>query len=833
MACALRRYGVTDSGTAYHTLPSHRQCISRSGFLVFDFIVILKRYSDKSPNPMKPWLTVFCLLMMASMATAYDSILINQNRINVHITEFADYQQIDNSNRTIQQITQPEISRQFSPIHSRNLQYNQIDRGAWVTFSIDNPIGRSINLYIVIDVPVIASADLFYDLYSPSGYRQITTGTNTPYGKRPYQMGNLVLPMNLIPGEQQIYLKLDAIEPINMDIRLVDEYTLLQESRSRILFSAFWYSILVTCLIATGIAYALHRMPIALWSGTLIIGLALNLSGWTGSIAWWLTMLSAVEVKAINAGAYLTLAATAYLLRQLRKESSKRWLDDALIWLGRLFIALALVVLLPISNTLLSAQVVLIPIAMTILAIFWFEQRPETLAEHITVAGLASVLLYFSLTSLLMIGLISLYPHLIAVLKLLTLIGCGCFVWATWVVSRAKCTRMTAEGMNPPKVHWPLIRKLNHELRGPINGVLGMTELLQDTTLSAHQQEFVNTIQTAGFSLLREADQLQNLIRIGLNRLPDTEDEFDLYDLIEDTVQPFSRIAHSKQLELVLDIAPEIPTRYKGNAHIIEQILANLIDNALKYTEHGEVLLQVKPWQHGRVRFSITDTGPGIPKDVRSSLFLFPDTNNDNLQPKEVHLGLPICKYLVSLIGGNLSLSSELRMGTTFWVDLPLATAHSQNHVMPQSILALEDLRIMVVDDNLTCRKVIEHLALSWGAEVLSMSNGQSAMANLHNQYHKGEPVDVLILDQKMPTMSGTEMAQRIRQDDELNKEIVILMMTGSDDVSGDLEQTDTGIEFVMSKPVSARTLKETLKQAAPSIAENRTKNNAKNYFSY
>ena len=320
-----------------------------------------------------------------------------------------------------------------------------------------------------------------------------------------------------------------------------------------------------------------------------------------------------------------------------------------------------------------------------------------------------------------------------------------------------------------------------------------MAELMQDTTLSAHQQDYVNTVQNAGFALLREADQLQNLIRIGLNRLPENDDEFDLFDLIEDTVQPFSRIAHSKHLELVLDIAPDIPTQYRGNAHIIGQILSNLLDNALKYTEHGEVLLTVKPWQNQRIRFAIIDTGPGMAKDSKARLFHFPDSHDAKQQlPKDVHLGLPISKYLVGILGGQLTLSSELRRGTSFWVDLPLASAADLDAGRATGSTPLpEDLRLMVVDDNLTCRKVIEHLAKSWAVEVLSMSNGQSALANLHNEYHKGLPIDVLILDQNMPTMSGAELAQRIRQDGSLNKDIIIIMMTGTDELANDLGGDD------------------------------------------
>jgi CheY-like chemotaxis protein len=168
-------------------------------------------------------------------------------------------------------------------------------------------------------------------------------------------------------------------------------------------------------------------------------------------------------------------------------------------------------------------------------------------------------------------------------------------------------------------------------------------------------------------------------------------------------------------------------------------------------------------------------------------------------------------------------------MGTTFWIDLPLTAVHQSESAQPRfKNLPVEELRFMVVDDNLTCRKVIEHLAMSWGADVLSMSNGQSALANLHNQFHKGEPIDVLILDQNMPTMSGFELAQRIRQDKGLNQDIVILIMTGADDVVTDFQEGDADIEYVMSKPVSARALRETIELAMPRIIKNREKHHAK-----
>jgi signal transduction histidine kinase/CheY-like chemotaxis protein len=766
-------------------------------------------------------------LISSSLTLAYEAILVNQSYLNANVTEYSDYLNTPDEDFSILQITKPSIARQFSPVHGDSLKFNQISETTWLTFALNNPTGKPVRMFLKIEAPFLEFAELYSDISETNGYNRVATGIDTPYNKRPYQLGNFVMPLQIQTGFQQVYLKIKPLEATNMNIRLLDENTLLKESRNEVQFNTLVISLLLCGVGVSLVAFYRYRINSALWSALVVGGFVFNLTGWTGSIAWSFSAIPLIEVGSNNFGAFIALMAIAHLLNHLRTENFSSWLSDALIWLSRLFALLSIISLLPITSSLLPVQIILIPVGLTVISIFWFEQRPSSGSERMAMIGFSLLIIYFFCTTLILVGLLSAFKIIHVVLSLLAIASSVFITWAGWLASKKRGARVAVEGMVIPDVHWPLLRKVNHEIRGPVNGVLGMAELLQDTTLSAHQQEYVNTIQTAGFSLLREADQIQNLIRIGLNRLPESEDEFDLYDLIEDTVQPFSRVAHAKHLELVLDIAPEIPTRYRGNAHIINQVLSNLLDNALKFTEHGEVLIQVKPWQNSRIRFSITDTGPGIAKDSKSHLFSFPDPKNEQQQlPKDVHLGLPISKYLVGLLGGQLSLSSELRMGTTFWVDLPLVVSRATPTNPPSSDgLKLEDLRLMVVDDNLTCRKVIEHLAMSWGAEVLSMSNGQSALANLHNQFHKGEPIDVLILDQNMPSMSGFELAQRIRQDTGLNQDIIIIMLTGADDITSDSE---TGIEFVLSKPVSARGLNQTLKTAMPNIAKNRESHHAK-----
>ena len=781
-------------------------------------------------------LLLICLFTnIWSWAQGFESIQIEQPYLNANVVSNGAYLNTPSDPYPILEVISPAILRQFTPVHGSEIGYHQLASETWLTFAVDNLTKRSLRLFLILEAPFLATAELYYNLDAASGYQHVATGADMGLNDRPYQLGNYILPIALEAGSQQLFLRIDPIAATNMAVRLVDEATLVRALRTSLQFNTL---VLMLVLMAIGIschAYYLFRIGTAIWAAVLNLGVLINLNGWNGHITQWLANIAYIEVGAINVGAFMTLMAMTGMLTTMRADQFSRWVADALIWLGRLLIILLGLACSPFTIDLLAVHSFVIPTAMILISLYWIESGPNSFSERLALAGCLVLMSYFICTTLILMGLLSTTGAMLYSLSLMAVLAAILITLASWQAAKTKGARLAVEGLVIPDVHWPLLRKLNHDIRGPINGVLGMAELMQDTTLSAHQQDYVNTVQNAGFALLREADQLQNLIRIGLNRLPENDDEFDLFDLIEYTVQPFSRIAHSKHLELVLDIAPDIPTQYRGNAHIIGQILSNLLDNALKYTEHGEVLLTVKPWQNQRIRFAIIDTGPGMAKDSKARLFHFPDSHDAKQQlPKDVHLGLPISKYLVGILGGQLTLSSELRRGTSFWVDLPLASAADLDAGRATGSTPLpEDLRLMVVDDNLTCRKVIEHLAKSWAVEVLSMSNGQSALANLHNEYHKGLPIDVLILDQNMPTMSGAELAQRIRQDGSLNKDIIIIMMTGTDELANDLGGDEAGMEYFLSKPVSARTLRQTLNRAMPTIMKNRENIHAKNSLFY
>jgi signal transduction histidine kinase/FixJ family two-component response regulator len=774
------------------------------------------------------------VLSTLSSAFSYDSILLNKEFLNENVAPFSSYLNVGTQNYSISQIVGPTLARQFSPVHGDVYSFNGMPGATWFTFNIDNPTDHYQRLFLKIDTPFIETAQLYFqDLKTPE-YLSKSTGQALSFSHRPHQLGNLVIPFDVGSSSQKIYLKIQPLHAVNMKVRLVDELTILSESRILFLLYIPLNCALLVAALMSAINYWRYRSPSSIWTTTVITGSLLNLSGWNGSIGWLISFIPHIETIAINSGTFLTLYGLAKILI-VRRVNHNDWTANAIKWLARALLVAVILSCTPLSIHLLPLQILFAPVVWALFALHWFEKRTSNRIDQLMLVSYVLFAVHFTDLTLVLTGIISavetnqlvIQSLLIAATMLLTLYG--------WLHAQQNITLPSADKPNFNGALWPILRKVNHDIRGPINGVLGMTELLQDTSLSAHQQEFVNTLQSAGFSLLREADQLQNLIHLGLNRLPEGEEEFDLYDLAEEIVQPYSKIAHSKNIELVLDIAPEVPSRYHGNVKIITQILSILLDNALKYTEYGEVIIQIKPWQAQRVRFSISDTGPGMAKDTQDNLFNLPSDKNPMSQtPKDVHLGLPICKYLINLLGGQLTLNSELRMGTTFWVDLPLTSTLPKGFTRTSADEdALNGIRLMVVDDNMTCCKVIEHLAQNWGMKVITMSNGQSAIANLHYEYHKNMPIDVLVLDQDMPAMTGTEMTIRVRQDPELNRDIVIIMLTGSDTLSTELEDDELGVKHILRKPVSARTLKEALQLSLPEILQNRETNNAKKNNSF
>jgi signal transduction histidine kinase/CheY-like chemotaxis protein len=368
------------------------------------------------------------------------------------------------------------------------------------------------------------------------------------------------------------------------------------------------------------------------------------------------------------------------------------------------------------------------------------------------------------------------------------------------------------------------LANMSHEIRTPMNGVLGMAELLLGTDLDERQRRFIESLYRSGEALLDIINDILDFSKIEAGKLELESIDFDLRALVEDLIELLASRAHQKRIELVYKLAPGLPVAVRGDPTRLRQVLINIIGNAIKFTERGEVVLTVDAAEADappgagtpgmtQVRFLIRDTGIGMrPEAIQRlfSVFMQADQSSSR-RYGGTGLGLAISHQLTQLMGGSISATSQIGEGSVFEVILPLAHGERVAPALrPSGAAALAGKRVLIAEDNPTNRGILHEQLEGFDMECALAENGRQALQMLRVAAHSARPFDVAVVDMKMPIMDGMALAENVRADEAL-RGLPLVMLTsisGRDDAR---RAQALGVDLYLSKPVRQQELVSSL----------------------
>ena len=345
-----------------------------------------------------------------------------------------------------------------------------------------------------------------------------------------------------------------------------------------------------------------------------------------------------------------------------------------------------------------------------------------------------------------------------------------------------------------------------------MNGIIGMTELTLETNLTSRQREYLGLVRSSAESLLNVINDILDFSKIEAGKLEIAEIPFFLRDTLEDTIQTLAMRAHGKGLELACRIAPEVPDALIGDPYRLGQILVNLIGNAVKFTVHGEIVVDVSLREEGPSReppevilvFSVADTGIGISEDKLDVVFNAFEQADNSMTRRfgGTGLGLAISTKLARLMGGDIEIESKLGQGSTFRFNVCFSLQSAPSEAAGRkTIRPLEDVRVLIVDDNATNRRILVEILVSWGILPFTACGGAEALALLGEAVALDNPFDAAVIDGMMPGMDGSELAKRIR-DNPSFAALPLLLMTSEGLTNTTPRHGAVGFAACLSKPV-------------------------------
>ena len=710
------------------------------------------------------------------------------------------------------------IQNQFSPIELSQLAPSGPDTAQWLHYRLPpGPHEQVLRIF----APDLANLD-FYALDGDTLVSQQSGDRRAPAGEPALTSTDILVPVPVSQKPLDLYVRLMSDHRLRPSVMLIPAIAAAADQRETLLLGLL-FGCLGMLVLHNLARYGYSRSSSALWLAAaeallaLSAAILLNLSG-----PWFDVWHSLRTTGSYLALMLATLCCLMFTLRFFAPRTSR--LIDRLLMAAQLLIGLSALLVLMVDglpiNSITYAMLVVGGLGMLLTAGYHWQQ------------GYRPARLFTCAMVLLNLGMLIVLPALLVLTRTppqwlaLGMMAIGALTGLMLNVAlserlrtisedRFSASRALAASTAEINAKAEFLARISHEIRTPMNGVLGMTELLLGTPLSVKQRDYVQTIHSAGNELLTLINEILDISKIESGQIELDDVQFDLSALIEDCLNIFRAKAEQQNVELISFTQPQVPQVISGDPTRLRQTLLALLDHALKKTDQGEILLVVALDQRSgepRLRIAVQDSGVPIPREEREALLHSELHSKNLLSGNEVggHLGLVIARQLIILMKGEFGIKSGSQQGSTLWLTLPLDPQRLEQTTQDLDS-PLRGARVLVVDDNDTCRKVLVQQCGAWGMNVSSAPSGKEALALLRTKAHLRDYFDAVLLDQNMPGMTGMQLAAKIKEDPSLNHDILIIMLTGISNAPSKIIARNAGIKRILAKPVAGYTLKTTL----------------------